>query len=171
MRQRLARASQLTRAGNSPSVTDCTSRARMCFASLRRVSTRNSCRSFSSAGTIRALEVRRQPQYLGQCRRSRTFSSSIARTASLPVGDTRKGSCARMPPFRRRTESLREESPPWCRRSCEARRSQGPRSSVSLRSTFSRSPSPTRPPSRFAEPLNDPRRRGPAAAVMRCCSP
>ena len=92
--QRFARASQFTRGGSSPSVTYCTSRPRMCFVSARRFSTRNSCRSVSSTGTIRVLEVKRQPQYRGECRRSRTFSSSIARTASLPVGNTRKVSCA-----------------------------------------------------------------------------
>jgi hypothetical protein len=45
---------------------------------------------------MKALNVKRQPQYLGQCRRNRTFSSSIARMASLPVGETRKGSLARV---------------------------------------------------------------------------
>lgn len=44
---------------------------------------------------MNALNVKRQPQYLGQRRRSRTFSSSMDRIASLPVGETRKGSCAR----------------------------------------------------------------------------
>jgi hypothetical protein len=44
---------------------------------------------------MKALNVNKQPQYLGHRRRSRTFSSNIDIIASLPVGDTRKGSCAR----------------------------------------------------------------------------
>jgi hypothetical protein len=63
--------------------------------SERRLSVRNSCRPPSSGGMTKALHVKTQPQYLGQCRRKRTFSSSIDKIASLPVGDTCKGSCAR----------------------------------------------------------------------------
>ena len=155
--QRFARASQFTRGGSSPSVTYCTSRPRMCFVSARRFSTRNSCRSVSSTGTIRVLEVKRQPQYRGECRRSRTFSSSIARTASLPVGDTRKVSCA---------SDASVSAQDWiAARRSEVRRSVGPQHSVGLRSTFSRSPSPTRCPSRHAEPLSDLRRRRPGAVL------
>jgi hypothetical protein len=49
----------------------------------------------SSGGTMNALDVKRQPQYLGQCRRNRKFSCSIDKIASLPFGNTRNGSCAR----------------------------------------------------------------------------
>ena len=95
VRQRFASASQLAPSGSSPPLTDRANRARMCFERERRFSVRKSCRSASSGGTTKALQVKRQPQCLGQCRRNRTFSSNIARMASLPVGDTRKGSWAR----------------------------------------------------------------------------
>jgi hypothetical protein len=50
------------------------------------------------------LNVMRQPQCLGQCRRNRTFSSNIVRMASLPVGDTRKAPGPSKPPCRRKTD-------------------------------------------------------------------
>jgi hypothetical protein len=42
-----------------------------------------------------ALDAKRQPPYRGRSRPSRTFSFSIATIASLPVGETRNGSCAK----------------------------------------------------------------------------
>jgi len=94
-RQRFASASQLAPPGSSPSATDWARRKRISFESERRLSVKKSRRPMSSGGTMNALDVKRQPQYLGQCRRNRKFSCSIDKIASLPFGNTRNGSCAR----------------------------------------------------------------------------
>jgi hypothetical protein len=70
VRQRFASASQLAPSGSSPSLTDRAGPARLWFESERRLSVRKSCRSASSGETTKALMVKGNRKYLGQCRRT-----------------------------------------------------------------------------------------------------